>query len=343
MRSIKAFLSGCLMVFVLFMSQAVSAEIRPGAFTISPLVGGYFFEGNQDLDDELAVGVGLGYQIDEHWGIEGVFNYVDTTFEDDGFDLGVDTYIYHIDALYHFMPSERLVPYLAAGAGGIIFDPRDEWNSDQDFAVNYGGGLKYFLTENVALRADVRHVISFDETQSNLLATAGIIFYIGGEKAPVKAPEVVEPPPKPKVVEPPKDSDGDGVPDSRDRCPNTPKGVTVNEVGCWVCKYLNFDFDKWDIKPQYYPCLNEGVEYLKSKPTMKVEIQGHTDNIGSQKYNQKLSEKRAMEVMDYLVSKGIEKERLCAKGFGFSDPVASNDTEEGRAKNRRVQFNPISD
>jgi len=141
----------------------------------------------------------------------------------------------------------------------------------------------------------------------------------------------------------PADTDGDGVPDSVDKCPNTPKGATVNEVGCWMCKDLKFDFDKWDIKPQYYPCLNEGAEYLKSMPDMKVEIQGHTDNIGSQEYNQRLSEKRAMAVMNYLESKGIAEERLSIKGFGFSKPIARNDTAEGRAMNRRVQFKSISE
>lgn len=350
MRSIKSVISICLMVCFMFMARTVAAEIRPGAITLSPFIGGYVFEGNQDLDElangfgdldnELTYGLGLGYHFDEHWAVEGVFNYVDTNVDTDCLD--VETYNYHIDGLYHFMPSEKIVPYIAAGAGGIIFDPRDEYNSDHDFAVNYGAGLKYFLTENLAFRVDVRHVISFAETHSNLLGTVGFTIYFGGEKAPVETPRAVEPP-RPKVVEPPKDSDGDGVIDSLDKCPNTPKGATVNEVGCWVCKNLNFDFDKWDIRPQYYPCLNEGVEYLESQPDMKVEVQGHTDNIGSQKYNQKLSEKRAMEVMNYLVTKGIAKERLCAKGFGFSDPVATNDTEEGRAKNRRVQFNPISD
>jgi OOP family OmpA-OmpF porin len=141
----------------------------------------------------------------------------------------------------------------------------------------------------------------------------------------------------------PMDSDADGVVDTLDRCPRTPKGTTVNEYGCRVCKNVNFDFDKLNIKSEYYPNLDMQVDFLKRNPDITVEIQGHTDNIGSREYNQRLSEKRANAVMNYLVEKGIAKERLSAKGYGFSVPVASNETKEGQAKNRRVQFSVCDD
>jgi OOP family OmpA-OmpF porin len=137
------------------------------------------------------------------------------------------------------------------------------------------------------------------------------------------------------------DSDGDGVTDNIDKCPDTPKGATVDEFGCWVCKNLNFELNKWDIKPEYHACLDEGVDFLNNNQEINVEIQGHTDNIGSKEYNQNLSEKRAMAVRDYLISKGIEEERLIIKGYGSSNPLTSNDTEERRSKNRRVQFERI--
>ncbi len=139
----------------------------------------------------------------------------------------------------------------------------------------------------------------------------------------------------------PKDSDGDGVIDSLDRCPNTPKGATVNKVGCWIVKGLLFDFNKADIKPCYYKNLDEVVKVLKANPGLKVEIQGHTDNIGSAAYNMKLSLRRAQAVADYLISHGISPSRLTVKGYGFTRPVASNDTPEGRALNRRVQIKPL--
>jgi hypothetical protein len=138
----------------------------------------------------------------------------------------------------------------------------------------------------------------------------------------------------------PVDSDGDGVPDYLDKCPRTPKDVSVNDVGCWVCKGVLFDFRHWNIKPEFYPNLDKVVEVLKNT-SFHLEVQGHTDNIGTEKYNEWLSQKRASSVISYLIRKGISRKRLHAKGFGFSKPVASNETEEGRQKNRRVQFNPI--
>ncbi len=139
----------------------------------------------------------------------------------------------------------------------------------------------------------------------------------------------------------PFDSDGDGVFDYKDKCPGTPKGVPVNEVGCWVLKGLNFDTAKWDIKPRYYPMLDKVVTILKNNPDMELEIQGHTDNVGSAKYNMKLSQKRAEAVRQYLIQRGIVPSRLKAVGYGMTRPVASNATSEGRAKNRRVELHPV--
>jgi OOP family OmpA-OmpF porin len=146
----------------------------------------------------------------------------------------------------------------------------------------------------------------------------------------------------------PLDSDGDGVPDYLDECPDTPKGAKVNEKGCWVLAGVElktgnvlFDTGKWDIKAQAYPILDEALAILKKEPTLKVEVQGHTDNVGARAYNQKLSERRAKAVMEYFIDKGIEPERLSAAGYGFSRPTASNDTREGRTLNRRVELKPI--
>lgn len=110
-------------------------------------------------------------------------------------------------------------------------------------------------------------------------------------------------------------------------------------MGSWAFEgVVLFDFGRYDIKPQAYPLLNEVVTILKTNPQTKVEIEGHTDNVGTAEYNQKLSEERAKVVMDYLVENGINPERLSRKEYGFTRPVASNDTEEGRAKNRRVEL-----
>jgi OOP family OmpA-OmpF porin len=134
------------------------------------------------------------------------------------------------------------------------------------------------------------------------------------------------------------DSDGDGVPDSRDKCPNTPKGVKVNADGCWELKGVYFDSDKAVIKDPRV--LDEAVAIMKADPKISGEVHGHTDSTASPEYNQKLSEARAKAVRDYFIKQGIAPERIRAKGFGETRPVATNDTPEGRAQNRRVELHP---
>jgi OmpA-OmpF porin, OOP family len=386
MRSTKFGVFVGLIILALGIVGNVMAENRPCAFTVSPLIGGYVFEGDQDLENSASYGIGIGYNFDQHWGLEGVFNFVDT--ESEISDKNVNAFLYRLDALYHFNPDHRLVPYLAAGIGGITLDPDVEKN-DTDFLMNYGGGLKYFITDSTILRGDVRHIMTLDETHHNLAYSAGLTFLFGGGEEPVveqkiesenidtdgdgvydhldKCPGTPQGvrvdsngcpldtdgdgvydyldkcPGTPQGVQVdsngcPLDTDGDGVYDYLDKCPGTPEGATVDTRGCWVIKDVLFDFAKWDIKPVAYRDLDNIVTILKENPLLKVEIQGHTDIIGSKSYNVRLSENRAKAVMEYLIDKGVERDRLSAKGFWFSMPAASNDTTEGRALNRRVEL-----
>jgi len=140
----------------------------------------------------------------------------------------------------------------------------------------------------------------------------------------------------------PLDSDGDGVPDYLDKCPNTPQGATVNSMGCWAFEgKVLFETNSYLIRSEAYPLLNDVAYILKNNSDIEMEIQGHTDSTGTAKYNQWLSEKRAQDVMQHLVKRGIEPKRLRAKGYGLTQPVASNDTLEGRSQNRRVELKPI--
>ena len=139
----------------------------------------------------------------------------------------------------------------------------------------------------------------------------------------------------------PKDSDGDGVTDDSDACPNTPRGAIVDHRGCWVVKGVKFDYKKWDVKPQFNTNLNNIITILKRNPQLKIRIEGHTDNIGSKKYNLELSGKRAEAIKTYLVKKGVGKSRITTIGHGFSKPIAGNDTKKGRALNRRAVLIPI--
>ncbi len=152
------------------------------------------------------------------------------------------------------------------------------------------------------------------------------------------------------------DSDGDKIADHRDQCPGTPKGIIVDEVGCrlsepkgaevtekgtWIFNDIMFDSNKWDIKPEMFSTLDKVAGLLKNNPTLVMVIKGHTNTIGTQAHNIPLSKNRAESVRNYLISNGVEKERLPAVGHGFDRPMASNDTDEGLARNRRVEFVPI--
>jgi OOP family OmpA-OmpF porin len=140
----------------------------------------------------------------------------------------------------------------------------------------------------------------------------------------------------------PLDADRDGVPDYLDQCPDTPLGATVDARGCWTyASRVLFDFNSAKVKPEADAALTEAVSILKKIPDLKLQIDGHTDNVGSAAYNMALSLKRAEAVKEFLVSKGIDPKRLSTKGFGFTRPAASNDTKEGRAKNRRVELTPV--
>lgn len=148
------------------------------------------------------------------------------------------------------------------------------------------------------------------------------------------------------VPEPPKvigDEDGDGVPDDKDKCPGTPKGTKVDKDGCpfkeiIILKGVNFEYNSAKLRKDSYPVLDQAVAKMQENPEIQIEVAGHTDYNNTYAYNQRLSEARAKSVMDYLVSKGVAAERIYAMGFGESQPIADNTTEEGQAINRRVEM-----
>ncbi len=153
-----------------------------------------------------------------------------------------------------------------------------------------------------------------------------------------------KPKPKPKMA-PPKDSDGDGVIDTNDQCPGTPKGVAVNEVGCpkvgvklITMEGVNFNTNSAVIMPGSESILNNAVKVLNDNASVHVRVEGHTDSRGSAAHNKSLSERRANSVVAYLVGKGINADRLSAIGYGEAAPVAPNDTPENMYKNRRVDL-----
>lgn len=187
---------------------------------------------------------------------------------------------------------------------------------------------------------------------------------------PAEAAPVVAPVPAPAPVD--GDDDRDGVLNSKDKCPTTPAGQKVNADGCEldsdndgivdskdVCPNVfaktdngcpavaplnlngvNFDNDSATLRADASTTLDQAAESLKSWGNVKVEVAGHTDSRSSDAYNMTLSQNRANAVRAYLVGKGIAADRLTAKGYGESQPVADNATDEGRFQNRRVELIP---
>ena len=136
----------------------------------------------------------------------------------------------------------------------------------------------------------------------------------------------------------PFDQDNDGVINDMDQCPDTPQGIIVDSRGCSVIKPVLFEFDAYNLKRKFFSSLDLVVTMLNKNPSMKIQIQGHTDNIGSTEYNMDLSEKRARVVKRYLIDKGIDAARISTMGFGYTQNRASNNTAPGRAQNRRAEI-----
>jgi len=138
------------------------------------------------------------------------------------------------------------------------------------------------------------------------------------------------------------DDDNDGVPNDIDQCPNTPAGVVVDERGCEKVIVLrdldvNFAFDSYKVGPKYAAEIKKVADFMGEHPDYKVVLAGHTDSVGAEAYNQKLSEKRAKAVADVLAGYGVSEDKISTVGYGELKPIATNKTKEGRAQNRRVE------
>lgn len=189
-------------------TSAVAGE-RAGAFSVSPFVGGYTFDGVQHLETSPVYGLRLGYDLTKNWGVEAVADFLTT----DGTlsERSVNALSYRLDVLYNFMPDGPLVPYLAAGGGGITYGHGSDGlkisDRTTDATANVGLGVKYFVTDSIALRGDARQLFVLEDPNSpryNWEYTAGVTFLFGGTTAPapvaaapVAVPEPVPVPPAP--------------------------------------------------------------------------------------------------------------------------------------------------
>lgn len=241
-------------------------------------------------------------------------------------------------------------------------------DDDKNQMMSLGLGVKYKITDAFAVHADVRGFHSFDNEDTDYGANLGVS-YLFGTKAvekKVETPVTKEGPsdqdgdgvtddidqcpdtPVGATVDSvgcPLDSDGDGIPDYRDKCPGTPEGAKVDQDGCAlklkeavsITLDVKFDTGRSVVKPDYYAKIQEIAQFMREYPDTNTVIEGHTDDVGKDSSNQRLSEQRANAVREILVSRfAVNPARLRAVGFGESRPIASNKTPAGRAQNRRV-------
>lgn len=398
---------------ILAMATIASAGNKADTFSVSPVVGGITFEGNQHLETSPLFGARAGYNFTKALGIEALFDYSRTGSTRSSNTL--DFYRYGGELLYHFWPDNKFVPYLAAGYAGMNLKGNNPYpeTSKTKGVIDYGLGFKYFVTEDMAWRADVRGLMYYygKDDQHAVEYTTGVYIPFGGTPAvskladpppppaPVVKPAVVPPPPAPLAtltalpasIMKGQDSTLSWTSQNATNCEILPvigsvqtKGSTTatpdkNTIYTLTCNgeggtakstatiyvtvppppvvvaptpaverfcnkpailMINFDSDKYNIKPQYHAELKTVGDFLKEVPTSHGEIAGHTDSTNTNAYNQKLSERRANSVKEYIIKNfGIDPERVTSKGYGEDRPIATNKTKAGRAKNRRIVAN----
>ncbi len=300
--------------------------------------------GTTDIDEGGGIQLILGQQRASGFGFEASL-FAD--FLETGADNGTDFYRpgLGLDIIYGLGDRQGFTPFLLLGAGGVYNDVYPDENDDYGWYGNAGLGLvtgplnKY----GIKLRAEVRYIYDdFEDGYDDYRAGLGLEFPLYGEPRHIE--KIVE---KVKVVEVPGeglgDEDGDGIVDGKDQCPGTPQGTRVDGSGCPLGNVValngvTFELNKDRLRPDAKTILDSVTDIMERYPEMVVEVAGHTDSLGTDEYNQQLSQKRAEAVRRYLIDKGVAADRMTAVGYGESEPVDTNDTMEGRERNRRVEL-----
>lgn len=323
-------------------------------FEVGPFIGYTTFEKKQNLKDGFSYGGRLGYNVSKHFGVEGSLGMVRSHVKDksktglqkDQYRSpvdGVDMNSYQLGAIYQFTPDRRFTPFVTAGFGSLRYSPQVLDNNRS--TLDYGLGAKYWMRRDVALRIDVKD--QMDSSFHNYSATFEVVFALGSRsKQPpttlVKAepqahPEPTENPiitePSPKVVE------------KQGRWTSEPKleGQTID----LVFEDIHFNFDSSTLTEVAKEMLKKNIQILNDHPQTRVRIAGYTSASGSNRYNHRLSERRANAVQEYLLTKGaISQDRLTTIGYGESNPAefeaAPNQKYSTSAKaNMRVLFETI--
>ena len=317
-----------------------------GQSYLDPGLGGTAYE----IDDHTknAWKLTAGWDWNDHISIEGYYTELGTVDLKPGAHM---TYrMMGGDAMLHFWAhgEERkkgsIALYAKAGlnhmtnnANGVNYD------QGSNFQLFGGLGAELYLQRRFSVRLELE---SYD-TDAALLSLNLIKRF--GFKSKTRLKSEVLPKVEPQILDIVPvvvDSDLDGFLDDEDQCPYTPEGLTVDDRGCAefdgklgdLIASIQFEVNSASLTETSKISLSEIVNMLKVYPAVKVDVQAHSDNTGSARYNKTLSQKRAESVVDYLRQKNITGSRLTAEGFGEERPVAENTTKDGRAKNRRVEF-----
>lgn len=328
-----------------------SKEMRPYA----SLLYSYTFENDDRIGTDAGQGVSLsfGAPLSEHWGWElGAF-YTEFPHDDEPGSLGQREYGAKLDGLFFYSRNPSFSPYFVAGAGAVKTKLRNTFDDVTNPVADAGlGFISYFRLwgADFGFRADARYRHTFFDKNEfgglikdelgDAVVQVGLVFPFGGKASSAGGGSTAAC----------ADSDGDGVCDSADLCPGTPKGSVVDAKGCpkeaadgakKKFEDVYFAFDKSDLAESEKSKLDNASTVIdglsKKYPALKIDVSGHTDQVGTDGYNQGLSERRANSVKSYLVRKGVTAGRINTFAFGESKPVATNETAEGRALNRRAE------
>jgi OOP family OmpA-OmpF porin len=262
-----------------------------------------------------------------------------------------------LDGLFFYSRDPAFSPYFGLGVGGVKTKIKGGGESSSDAFMDVGlGFMRYFSLGpvDIALRGDARYRRIFEDgavlvqgDPEEAVFKLGLVLPFGGK---VRAAQAVAATTSTSEA----DSDRDGVVDAQDQCPGTQSGTPVNVQGCVAdatrnaddpnqkFENVHFTFNSSTLNEYARPLLDNAATVIgkleKQHPGLKVDVSGHTDAKGTDGYNQALSERRADIVRDYLTKKGVSQARINVQAFGESKPAAGNDTEQGRALNRRVEL-----
>ncbi|MDH1587020.1 OmpA family protein [Stutzerimonas stutzeri] len=293
-----------------------------GAVEVEAFGKHYFTESSRDIKNGELYGAGVSYFLTDDVSLGLSYGeYHDITSEDrvqDGSHKNIKGSLTSLDAAYHFgAPGVGLRPYVSAGVAHQSIGQADRGGRDRSTFANVGTGVKYYFTENFFAKASVDGMYNIDADEAEWMAGVGVGLNFGGGARQVAA---VEPTPEPAPA-PIVDTEPEPAPE-----------VVRVELD------VKFDFDKSRVREESYSDIKNLADFMQQYPQTTTVVEGHTDSVGTDQYNQRLSERRAEAVRNVLVNEyGVQGNRVNSVGYGESRPVADNSTEEGRQINRRVE------